>query len=372
MKRLFCFLIVLSLCFVLAAEASASEISGFDDSIEELKAGVSEETRDRMSALGLDNADLNSLSGLSLSKSLDALGELAAEAVKAPLSACVMLLAVILIAALLEGYTYSLRYADMRDVMNVVTSLTVIAVSVTPVTELIGETMNAAQTAANLMLIYAPLMVGMLVFGGKMLTSGGYYATVVTASEAIARLSSTVLAPLLHGFLALSVSSALSERVRLSSICELLGRVMKWTMTLLMTVYTAVLSLQSFAAGAADSVASKTVRFTLSSFIPIVGASISEAYRTLGSSLNLLSSGVGVFAAAAVILTFLPLLIRVLLWQLATLFAKAAAETFGVSTASTVLGALSTVLSVLTALIAVLSAVLLISSGAMLAVGGSA
>ena len=372
MKKLTLWLVLLLILPIFVARAGAEEIHSFDHSIEELKGAVDADTRDRMAQLGLDSTDIAALSGITLNDSLAAIGEMTASAAKAPLSACMLLIAVILLAALLEGYSYSLRYADTRDVMNAVTSLTVIATVVTPAAQLIGDSLEAARTAAGIMLVYAPLMMGVAAFTGHVFRSTGCYATVLAASEGVARLSSDVPAPLLHCFLALSVSSAITDRIRLNSLCELIGRVMKWSLTCIMTVYTAVLSLHGFAANAVDSVASKTVRFTLSSFIPIVGASITEAYRTVGSSVALLRSGIGVFAVAAVILTFLPLILRIVLWQLAVQTAKTVAEIFGVTSAAATLNALSTVLSVLIALVAVIAAVLLISTGALIAVGGEA
>ena len=86
--------------------------------------------------------------------------------------------------------------------------------------------------------------------------------------------------------------------------------------------------------------------------------------------MNLLRSGIGVFVILAVLLTFLPLITQVILWQLSVFAAKTAAETFGVSSVTTVLGSISTVLSVLTALIVSLASVFLIATGALMAVGG--
>ncbi len=283
-----------------------------------------------------------------------------------------LMLAVILLSALLEGYTYSLRYADTRDVMNTVCSLSIITVLVAPVTGLIQTAVDNIRGASSLMLLYVPLTVGILLFSGHIVQSGGYYATVMTACEGIAQLSTAFFLPLMNIYLALSVSSAVSERVKLNGICDLLSKLMKWTLTFSMTLFTAVLSIQGFAANAADSVASKAMRFTLSSFIPVVGASVSDAYKAIQGSVDLLRSGVGIFVIIALVLTFLPVIIRILLWQLSVLLAKTAAEAFGVNTAVSTLNSVSSVLSVLLAVIAAVLSVFLISTGVLLTIGGGA
>ncbi len=368
--KLTAFIIVMTALILLTPTAHAEGLEAFDNSVEEIKERVDTDTQERMAQLGVEKADVTQIAGMDLKQALGMLGDMISQAAKAPLTACILLTAVIILSSLLESYTYSLRYVDTKDVMNAVTSLMVIGVLVTPITELIRTSLEAVKSAASLMLIYAPVMVAVMAFSGHVISSGGYYATVMAASQGIAALSGAFFAPLLHIFLALSVSSAISERVKLSGICELLAKLMKWSLTFAMSIFTAILSIQSFAASAADSVASKAVRFTLSSVIPVVGASVSEAYKAIQGSVNLLRSGIGVFVILAVLLTFLPLITQVILWQLSVFAAKTAAETFGVSSVTTVLGSISTVLSVLTALIVSLASVFLIATGALMAVGG--
>lgn len=369
-KTLFMFILFIALSVIIPAHASAEATDAFDESVESLTDTVSGDVRERMEQLGYSDTDITRASGISVSDSLSLIVDMIGEAVSGPLLSTVLLTAVIILSSLLESYTFSLRYVDTRDVMNVVASLLVITVLVSPITSLIQDSLDTVKTASSLMLAYVPIMAGIMMFSGHIVRSGGYYATVMAASQGIAQLSSRIIAPLLNIFLALSVSASISERVRLGGICELLSKLMKWTLTFSMTVFTAILSIQSFAAGSVDSVASKAMRFTLSSFIPIVGASLSEAYKTLEGSVNLLRSGVGVFVIIAVIIAFLPLIIRVLLWQLSVMLAKTVAETFGVNSVAGTLKAISSVLSVLFALIACLMAVFLISTGSMLAIGG--
>ena len=371
MKRLLMVLLIAAGMLFLSPVAQAKGADAFDNSIEEIKDSVDPDTFSRMERLGLSDADVATVADLSLTDSLDLIGEMLADYASAPAASCALLIAVVLLSSLLESYTFSLRYADTKDVMGAVSSLLVITTLVTPILRLIQTAADTIKGASSLMLLYVPVMIGIMAFGGHIISSGGYYATVMAASQGISQLSSSFFAPLMNIFLALSVSSAVSDRIKLSGICEITAKVLKWTLTLAMTLFTAILSIQGVAANAADSVASKTVRFALSSFIPIVGGSVSEAYKSIEGSVNLLRSGIGVFVIIAVILTFLPLIIQILLWQLSALAAKTVSETFGVTSVVTILSSVSSVLSVLLALIAAVTAVFLISSGVLISVGGS-
>ena len=372
MKRfIFLFVLITALMLLFSPHTGAESIESLSDAAASLDDILSDEVKDRMEQLGCNGIESDRVSGIYISDALGMIGEMFSSAAAGPASSCIILISVIVLSSLLESYTFSLRYVDTKDVMNVVSSLLIISTLVVPLTELIQSSLDTVRGAASLMLAYVPIMIGVMAFSGHIVSSGGYYATVMTASQGLAQLSTVFFSPLLHMLLALSVTSAISERVRLSGICELLSKLMKWSLTFAMTIFTAILSIQGFAAGAADSAASKAMRFALSSFIPVIGSSVSEAYRTIQGSVNLLRSGMGIFVIIAVIVAFLPHIIRIVLWQLSVNVAKTVAETFGVNSTVTVLSSISSVLSVLTAVIVCLCSVFLISTGVLMAVGGA-
>ena len=370
MKKVILFVgIVLFICILFAEHADASGLESLNNSVKEIKNNVNEDTLERMEQLGV-GTEVQSYADISLTSVLSLIGDTFSETASKPISSGILLAAVILLSSLLESYSFSLRYVDTKEVMNAVTSLMIISVLVTPLSGLIQTSLDAVKGAANLILLYAPVMVGIMVFSGQIVQSGGYYATVTAACQGIAQLSSIVFAPMLNLFLALSVSSAISDRVKLSGVCDLLSRLMKWTLTFALSVFTAILSIQGIAANAADTVGSKAARFALSSLIPIVGGSVSEAYKTINGSVNLLRSGLGVFVIIAAAVTFLPIILEIILWRVCTAASKTIADTFGTASASAVLDAISNVLSVLFAVVVTMLSVFLISSGAMAAIGG--
>lgn len=372
MKKLLLILSLLTFMCLLSPRVSAAEIHQFDNSIEELKNTVDDETSDNMEKLGVSDINITSLKDVSVCETISLIGDMIAENASGPFSSCVILIAVILLASLLESYTFSLRYVDTKDVLNVVSSLMIILTLVTPVTQLIQTAVAAIKGTASTMLLYIPIMMGIMAFGGHVVSSGAYYTTVMAASQGISLLSSSFFAPIMNCLLAVSVTCAISDRVKLSGVCELIAKTLKWTITFVMTIFAALLSVQGIASNAADSVASKAVRFSLSSFIPIVGSSVSEAYKSIEGSLNLLRSGVGVFVIIVIILTFLPVILQILLWQFSVMIAKTAAELFNVTATVTIMNAVSSVLSVMLAIIASITSVFVISSGVLLSIGGGA
>ena len=171
-------------------------------------------------------------------------------------------------------------------------------------------------------------------------------------------------------FLGVSITSGISGETRLNGFLALISKVTKWLLTFVMTVFTAVLAMRQTAAGAVDSVASRTARFALSSFIPVVGNALSEAFKSVQGSITLLKSGLGIFVIIAIAVTFLPSVMQGLGWSLCIFIGKAVAEALGVDGCAKLLEAIGTVFSTLIAILLCVMSVFIISTAAAFTIGG--
>ena len=370
MKKALIVSVVLLLFLALAPSCKAGTLDGFDDALSQLDDSLSDDVQDRMERLGYDG-DVASVSGIGLPELLGELGDTLSQGIAGPLSALAVVMGVMILSSLLDGYVHSLRFTDMKDIMAVVASLMTAAVLTVPIVELIRNSVEIISGASSLMLIYVPIMIALLSFSGHVIQAGGYYATVMTASQAVAQLSAHFIPQVMCAFLAISVASGLGDGDRLRGVCEMLGRFIKWTLGIMSTLFAAVLSLQAVMAGAGDTVATRAVRFTLSSVIPIIGSAISEAYKTLQGSVDLLRSGAGVFVIIAVIIAFLPVLVRTVLWLLTVNLSRCAADALGVERSAALLSSVSSVLGALTAVIICSASVFTVSTAVLISIGGS-
>ena len=172
-------------------------------------------------------------------------------------------------------------------------------------------------------------------------------------------------------FLGLSISGGLSPEINISGFTSFVSKVFKWILVFVMTVFTSVLGIKQVVTSSLDNVSGRTVRFALSSFVPVVGSALSEAYRTVSGSIALLKSGLGVFVIIAVGLTFLPIIIKCLLWSLALKTGKAEAEVLGLCQSAVLLEGISSVFSVIIAILLCVAAVYIISAAMIFLIGGA-
>ncbi|MBQ2570339.1 MAG: hypothetical protein II573_08085 [Ruminococcus sp.] len=331
---------------------------------------LSDEASRALSELGVTSADADALSALSFENVMAALSKMAGSGLTAPLKGLITMTAVLLLCSMLTAYQNSLT--ESGETVQTVAVLCLSGAVAVPAVGFIGTAGDVIAQCANLFLAYIPIMAVMLAASGKAVSSASYQALTVAAGQGVMRVSSDMILPLLHIFLGIAVSSGIAPQVGLGGFLSLITKLTKWLLGFVMAIFTAVLSLRQAASGALDSLGSKAARFALSSFVPVVGSALSEAYKTVQGSLHVLRSGLGIFVILALAFTFLPVLLQGLGWSLCLFVGKALAEALGVSHCAKLLEALGTVFSTLTAVLLCVPAVLLIAAAAAFAIGGEA
>ena len=368
-KIILCGLFLLSLFVLWPPECLAA--SAVPDPMDQLRSGVSDEVLEKMRAMGADHTS-GAVPSVSLTGVFSLFVSELASALGGPLSGAAVAVGALILAAVAEGYTHQLRYTETRDVMAAVTALVISASLITPLVGLIRRSAGVISANASLMLIYVPIMAGLIAMSGHPIRATGACASVMTASQVVSQLSARLFPQAMCAYLAIGVSCGVSGRMRAGGLCELLGKFIKWLLGVVMTLFTAVLSLQSFTSAAGDTLASRAARLTLSSLIPLIGSSLSEAYKTIQSSMDLLRSGAGVFVILALLTAYLPIVLQAFLWLMSVRVCGCVAEALGVESPVALLNAVGSVLTVLIALMFCVMAVFVISTALLIRVGGAA
>ena len=149
------------------------------------------------------------------------------------------------------------------------------------------------------MLSYIPIFASVNAASGSFAAGGAYYASTLGVCELIGFVSDRVIMPFLSLFMALSFTAAINPDMHFSEAAGSVKNAVKVTLTALMTVFTGLISVKSIAGAAADSAASRAVKFGASSFIPIIGSSVSEAYSTVYAGIGVIRSAAGTVGITA-------------------------------------------------------------------------
>lgn len=172
-------------------------------------------------------------------------------------------------------------------------------------TMIIGSFTNAANLAKDAitsMDIFVRAAVPVL--GGLMTASGGgaktamVGATLVGVSVAISVLCSVVLPTAVFAAMLGGVNN-LSEKFNLGKLSLAIKKAVMWMLGIVMTVFTGVLAVKSFAAVNIDNTLKRTIKYAASNFVPIVGGVLSETLESVlacGKLVKVAAGGAGVIA----------------------------------------------------------------------------
>ena len=83
---------------------------------------------------------------------------------------------------------------------------------------------------------------------------------------------------------AIAIANAVYAEHTLDGLLQFNKTIVTWSLGFLMSVFIGVISIQSIVSSAADGLTTKTTKYVVSNFVPIVGGAVSDAYATvLGS-----------------------------------------------------------------------------------------
>lgn len=370
-KKLVVILVFLSIVFIFPQSYSASTYSR---SLEEIGGGnltenLDENSKKILSDLGVDENDYNSIINLSFKEIMSKIFNIAGDEGVTPIASSALILCLLIIYSVFDNFKDNLKEKNMQTISDTVFTLVVTVLLSTSVVSVIQRAVTSIENAGSFMLLYIPVMAVALIANGQAVTGASYYSLVVMAGEGITYLSSNFIAPMLNLFLGLSVTSAVTPKINLGGIIDELSKIIKWIIAFVMTVFSGLLTFKTLITTSADTVSTRAVRFTLSSFIPIVGSALSEAYKTIQGSMSLLKTGLGVFVIVSVVVVFLPIIVNCILWIISLNLTKGVADMLNIKTPSNVIKSFSTVLSTLLVIILCIMAIYVISTAIILTMG---
>lgn len=130
-----------------------------------------------------------------------------------------------------------------------------------------------------------------------------------------------LILPLIDLYIAALAAGSMLGDKRLDAIAGAVKKVVTWTLSGLVLLFTLYLSVAGTVAGTADSAAVKVVQKAIAGAVPVVGSIVSGAADTVLAGAGVLKNSIGVFGVLAVLATcvlpFLRIAVQYLLYKAA-------------------------------------------------------
>lgn len=316
--------------------------------------------------IGIETAHPESLLTLSPDSMLRAFLRTAAQEIAAPLRLCGILLTLTVLSALLGNLGDAAAGGSLRHIFDALCTLLCIGTAADPLCDILIRTSQTLDTGQIFMTSFVPIFGGFIAAGGHVAGSAAYQVFVLFLTEGIMQLIHGILFPILQMSAALGIADAVNPALRLSGFVSGLRTAVTWILGFVMTMFSALLSVRSIVASAADSLASKSVRLLASGLIPIVGSAVSDAYGTVQGSIRLLRNGVGAVGILVILWLILPPLITLFFYRLVFRINGIFAEMAGTKPLSQLYGNIQSVLSAAFAILICFAVMIIVSTAIML------
>lgn len=360
------FLILVFAVVAFPIQAYASNVDEYtEDSLEacganELSEYLSDETKNYLKKIGCGDIDFENMLDMSPKVMFELVFDIVRGEIKEPLKALMKATGIVLLVSTCSGFFPDDEKG--KTVLNLICGcVTVIGVFV-PAMKSIGAAVSAIGVCADFEKALIPVLAGILTANGKPSLALTYQGAAFAAAEFISSFAGETAMPLIGISASLGMVGAMIPTMRLSAISEMIRKAATTALGCTAGLFTGFLSLKSVLASSADGLVVKGVR-TASSFIPVVGNALGEAYTSVFASMSLLKSTVGIYAIIALFVTGIPVVINLALWVLAMRIACSISDLLDCRVCSEILRNIAFVFSMTNAILILCVAVFVISSG---------
>lgn len=336
---------------------------------DELMEQVPDEARALMEESDVFEMDLKSLFQLTPGKFFPALWQMVLNALKRPAKTMATMLGIVILCALLESLRTAAWENALSGVFQTVSVLCMLTAIATPILDCIVQTTNTIREASVFMLSFIPMFSAAMVSAGQPITGATYNLFLLGACQLIAQIVAQTLIPMMSIYLALCICGSFVPDLNIVSAAGGIKSAVNWAMGFILTVFVALLSIQSMLSHSADGVSVKATKFLINSLVPMVGNVLSDAYMAAQGCLRLLKTTVGAYGIVVALFTFLPTFVQVGVWYLIAKIVAVTGDITGTGRVSTILKSCSHVLGMLISTLLCFALLIIVSTSIVLVTG---
>lgn len=311
--------LMLALCLASGVRTGAAPASPLEEALEQQKeafnldsvtGALSSDVKNALSKLGISGIDSLELSeGLDFGRVMGLVISTFLERVGVHGVLFVSIAGVVILLSLFESLKSSYENKSLDTVFRFIGGAALCALVYQPFYGAADGLAQAVGRTGDFMKALIPVFTALIATSGHVSGAAFFSAMLFVAVQLASAVANGLMLPLVNLYMAAGIAASVSGNANLKHVTSFLRSVVLWGTGLLLTVFTGVLALQSIVAGAADSVAKRSVKFAVGSLIPVAGSYLGEAVDTMFASIRALKSTVGVFGIVAVLLILLsPLL----------------------------------------------------------------
>ncbi len=185
---------------------------------------------------------------------------------------------------------------------------------------------EAIDNMVDFMQSMLPVLITLLMSVGAFTSAAFFHPIVIVTVEFIAHLMRDFILPIILLMTAVKIVGNISEKFSLNKMGDFLKTLSTASMSILLSIFLGVITIQGLSSSMADGVISRTAKYTVGAFLPVVGGLLSDSIdAVIGASL-LIKGAVGTYGLIAIVLIVAMPLIKLLSLIIIYRFAAAVVE----------------------------------------------
>ena len=306
MKKVFCVLLTVVLCICLKTSLSADESDEFRDKVYSSVESIS--LPDEVNELGIDIDDPESLSEIDHNSAFEYIVSLIKKSILKPLKVLLIATALSLITQIITSLTDK---PESYEIISVI--ICFISVSGYVINSL-TDALTSVTAVQGFMAAYVPILASISIASGNVSGALSYNAIVLYTCESATLFATLVLKPILLCITVSSITQAIN--LEMPDFVSSLRKAFITMIGLVMTIFTGIISLQATVGRATDSIGLRAGKYLVSSFVPILGYTITQSYQTIKTSLSAIRSTIGAFGIVIIIIVFMAPIISLMAYRI--------------------------------------------------------
>lgn len=271
---------------------------------------------------------------------------------------------------LMSVFSGAFDMSGSGDVLSLLSSAIFTVGTVDRINDFLNCTVSAMELNGRFMLSFIPVFTLLVSLSGNPASALTYNSFVLFFCEVISVIIDKFLVLLIGVFFALSISFSFNGNLNSGRFVNAVNKGISIALGFTASMFTGFLSLKNVLAYSTDSLSVKGIRFMLSSLVPVIGPSLSDAYTSVLGSINLMKSSLAVIGVLALIIINIPALTEGIIYFFLISVLSGVCEIFGLSRASEFLRSFSSSIKILLLFCLFQLFILIISMGIMLTLKG--
>ena len=171
-----------------------------------------------------------------------------------------------------------------------------------------------------------PLLLSVLTALGGTASASIYQPAMAILCNIVITVFTNILLPIFIFKLVFNIISNISPSLKFNKFSDFFGSCFKWIIGFVLTIFSAVVSIQGLMAGSVDGISIKTAKYTIKGSVPIVGGFIADGMGLIMISSSLIKNAIGVGGLILLFSTILLPVVKVIVFSLLLKLASAILE----------------------------------------------